>query len=388
MNQQPIAPEYELNNIQRELIPLTIINKTKRSNLFFYLNGTSDPNNPGGNWYYLKDLDGNVSQCHPNDSTTDYSIQITEDEQKLKLPRLSAMRMYFSFDKKLEFTVGPHGIPDSPSGWNVNMNYHTLFDFIEPTWEINPNEPTISRNTFGWNTSQVDMFGLPITLELTGLDDNGNPTTGKSGFNEAGLRNKIFNAIFNAPAPWNQLLISDGNFYPRVLCPYKGMELNLFPEDHLDGYINDVWKHYETHTLKISFGGIAYSGQVTEQIFVFKPDNGEGEILNFPKPTSKMVYEEGPKPAAGTSDMTTANMIKKALGAGFMRSTLLANPEQPVCDSTKYYEDGYINWYAKTFHEYGMDHKAYAFGFDDVCSQSSFFSVHYPESAKITLLEF
>jgi hypothetical protein len=370
--------EYPKNNIGRELIPLKITNQTNRGNLYFYVVGTTKPANSENNCYYLSDFNGNVTLCTKVNGETSYSLPLTETETIIQLPRLSALRIYFSFDKKLNITVGDKGIPSSPAGWVKDTNFQTLFDWVEATWEVNASDMTL-----GGNTTQVDMFGLPFALSLIGFDANKQPLTVTGGFSHGGLRHQIFEAFKKISAPWNKLVISDGEDY-RVISPYHGMELDeLFPRNQLDDYINQVWAKYTTDTLTATAEGITFTGQVSEGNLVFT--NSTSDTITFPKPNSFMVYTSGPIPTKGGAK---AGVIQAALQAGFMRSTLLRSSTLPDCNFADYYQDEPVNLYAKTFHHFGTDGGAYAFGFDDVCSRSSFIIVHNPISAQITLLEF
>lgn len=307
-------------------------------------------------------------------------MPLTGTETVIQLPRLSAIRVYFSFDKKLNLVVGDNGVPGSPAGWAKDSNFHTLFDWVEATWEVNETDMTL-----GGNTTQVDMFGLPFSLSMTGFDANKQPATVTGGFSHGGLRHQIFKALEEAPAPWSKLIISDaatGEAY-RAISPYHGMELEQFPRNQLDDYIHQVWEKYSNEKLTATAEGVKFTGQVDDDNLVFTAADGE-EII-FSKPDTFMVYTSGPLP---TTRGAKAGILQAALQAAFMRSTLLLSSVVPECNSANYYRGEPVNLYAKTFHEYGTDGGAYAFGFDDVCSHSSFIIVHNPISAEITLLEF
>ncbi|KAF0250572.1 MAG: sugar hydrolase [bacterium] len=373
--------DYPKNNIGREIIPMKIINQTKRENLYFYVVGTTDPKNPANHCYFLSDFNGNVTLCTLVKGETSYSLCLTEAETTIQLPRLSGMRIYFSFDKKLNVLVQENGIPSAPAGWVQGSNFQTLFDWAEFTWEVNATDMTL-----GGNVTQVDMFGLPFAFSLTGFDPNGQPVTLVGGFSSGGLRHKIFNALKQAPAPWNNLVVSNaatGEDY-RAISPYHGMEFDqLFPYDQLDNYINQVWEKYTTETLTATAENAIFTGQVSEGNLVFT--SSTDRTITFPKPNSFMVYTSGPMP---TVDSKKAGVIQAALQAAFMRSTLLLSSSLPDCNVADFYQGEPVNLYAKTLHEFSMDGKAYGFGFDDVCSESSTVIVHNPLSAQITLLEF
>jgi hypothetical protein len=378
--------EYPKNNIGRELIPLKISNQTNRGNLYFYLVGTTEPKTPEHHWYYLSDNNGNVTLCTPSDGTTIFSLPLTEAETVIQFPRLSAVRIYFSFDKKLDVVVGENGIPGSPIGWANDANFQTLFDWIEATWEVNKTDTTL-----GANTTQVQMFGMPITLSVTGFDANKQPVTLTCGSSRGVSRHQIIDAFKQAPAPWNKLVISDAatGEDSRVLAPNAAMGFEqLFPKNQLDDYINQVWTKYATEALTATAENVTFNGKVSEGNLVFT-SSPPGITITFPKPTTSMVYDSGPVHTnVPEKDEGKAGVIQAALQAAFMRSTLLLSSQLPDCTVADFYRDEPINLYAKTFHQFGTDGKAYAFGFDDVCQQSGVIIIHNPRSAELTLLEF
>ena len=72
------------------------------------------------------------------------------------------------------------------------------------------------------------------------------------------------------------------------------------------------------------------------------------------------------------------------------RSTVLVDPnlaDNPNCPNpSTYYQNQPLNKYAQLWHTAGIGGKAYSFGFDDNCSQSSFKLIFNPTKLTITLL--
>jgi hypothetical protein len=385
------VPIYPRNNIGREIIPFQIVNQTGRDDVFFYVVGTTDPVTPAFKWFHLTDGHGNVTKCVVGNNQT-YSMPLPQGNQTIWLPRLSAIRVYFSFGKKLYLDVGANnGIPTSPAGWLPDTNYHTLFDWIELTWEKNLDQNGAFHDfTLGGNSTQVDMFGLPMALALTGFGPLGNHITVQGGFRAAGVRNNILQTIEGVGDPWRSLVVTDQatGFAYRVISPYHGMELNLFPRNQLDDYINAVWNHYQSHPLMAFAVDTNYVGQVAQAgpnkgKLVF--ENNARPAIIFNKPTGFTVYTSGPLPE---TTGPRADRIGATLQAAFMRSTLLTHNMVPFCDSSAFYQADPVNLYAKTFHHFADGAGAYAFGFDDVCEKSSFIIVHNPLSLQITMLGF
>jgi len=90
-------------------------------------------------------------------------------------------------------------------------------------------------------------------------------------------------------------------------------------------------------------------------------------------------------------DATAAGVVKASLQAALMRTTLLVNSnltnDPASCpDPSTFYNNAPVNMYAKPWHANGIGGKAYGFGFDDVCSQSSFNLVFNPTAFTVTLL--
>jgi hypothetical protein len=76
-----------------------------------------------------------------------------------------------------------------------------------------------------------------------------------------------------------------------------------------------------------------------------------------------------------------------------MRSTLLTNsafgirPDSQYCrDPAQFYQGDTTSFYAKYIHENNVENKAYAFGIDDNCHQSSYVQVSVPKQLTVTLV--
>jgi hypothetical protein len=313
----------------------------------------------------------------------------------IQIPRLKAGRMYFSIAKSLDVLVPPNGRPGIDNLPVLgNKNFETLFDFMEFDWQFSSDPKWPGTSVLGFNTTQVDSFSLPFGIELKGLEPSrGEKVVPWSGFKmgmngKPGVRKKIFDNMKQAPAPWNKLVTDY-----RVLNPEKGMLITdkdkKFPENQLDDYITRVWDFYKRSALIATVeAGATLIGSVNDQDnLVFTSSDGQNRIA-FPKPTTKTVYSSGPL-STENPESRNAGIIRAALQAGFLRSTVRVSNALPACDTSQFYTEDPINWYAKTIHEAASDgFGAYAFGFDDVCSNSSYVGVRDPESVTIHLLNF
>jgi hypothetical protein len=175
------------------------------------------------------------------------------------------------------------------------------------------------------------------------------------------------------------------------------MELELFPKNQLEQYINDVWSYYRKNQLLVSVVGGEYAGLVQsdgpdKDLFVFQPPEGSSQTpVRIQNPNTN--HHEGF--VSGSKDVymcqvqldvvpptplpVDAEQIARNLGAGFMRSTLgqgVVNgvnlDRLPLCNEVgQYYQHQPLNQYATAIHKHSILEKAYAFGYDDVCEQSS-----------------
>ena len=174
------------------------------------------------------------------------------------------------------------------------------------------------------------------------------------------------------------------------------MELDLFPQNQLETYIDRVWTYYTKKNLLVTVNGRDYTGLVhgegpNKGLFVFEPPTGYGlqpVMIKNPNTNSRVGFISGfkdvyecqiqldvvpPKPLPADS-----GDIARDLGAGFLRSTLGVGvihgvdfDRLPACDQIgQYYKraDRHVRGY---LHENAILQKAYAFGYDDVCEQSS-----------------
>jgi len=230
------------------------------------------------------------------------------------------------------------------------------------------------------------MFGLAMQIILKGKD-GGKTVTQRAGFKDPEARAKIFAALNDAGAPWKRLTIGNR----RIIAPYHGISLNLFPKKQLDAYINAVWAKYGTEKLKATTEGLNYTGQVIKGRLVFK-ENGGSETFSFAKPTTSEAYENGLTPdpnPPGPGPGARARAIAAILSASFMRTTLLVNrnliDERTACKVRQFYTHEPVNLYAKALHAFSIGKLAYAFGFDDTCQQSSYVQVSDPELLQIVI---
>jgi beta-galactosidase len=310
-----------------------------------------------------------------------------------------SLRVYVSFGAELYTTTAPDGNPTSPSGWSPGdpvqgENYKVLWDFFELTWT----RDDAATTALGANLTQLDFFGLPLQLDNYGYEpDLTTPVQLTTGF-EGDARSAIVTSIQGLGEPWAALVVPDLNpSFPgiplRVFSPYHGMELELFPKNQLETYVDHVWDYYTTQRLSVTVDGREYTGQVqgegpNQGLFLFEPPAGSGlppVLIQNPNQNHREGFVSGSKdvyecqvqldvvpPEPLSSD---AAQIARDLGASFLRSILAVGADLdrlPACDQVgQYYQHDPVDQYAAVMHEHAILSKAYAFGYDDVCEQSS-----------------
>jgi Beta-1,3-glucanase len=405
------------NNRGLETIPFQIVNRSGLdASLYIWIQGIIPDKTPT-EYVYTNDLKGNVEDTPKGSTKATFSILFPEKDTTIALPRLVALRIYLSFGERLFTNTSADGNPVSPSGWSPGdplqgENYTKLWDYFELTWT--KDNPTTT--SLGANLTQLDFFGLPLQLDNYGyMPDLKTPEHLKTGF-EGNARSSILKTIAGLPAPWSKLVHPDPNpAFPgiplRVFCPYHGMELGLFPKDQLEAYIDRVWTYYASNKLLVRVSGGDYTGLVhstgpNKDLFVFEQPAGSGlapVMIKNPNSNrrdgfisgSKDVYEcQIQLDVVGPQSLSAdAGDIARDLGAGFLRSTLgqgVVNGVNldvlPLCDQIEqYYAHEPINMYAATLHKHAILQKAYAFGYDDVCEQSSVGITKNPKRLVLTV---
>jgi Beta-1,3-glucanase len=203
----------------------------------------------------------------------------------------------------------------------------------------------------------------------------------KSEIDKPGIRDKVYQAMKQAPPYWRKLAVDAS----RVLSPYKGMEIGIFPALILNNYISRVWEFYGPREMKATGeGNVPFVGSVKGGKLVFSSSETK-EVITFAKPTAKQVYTSGPV-SEQVPESANGRRIRAYLQAAFMRSTLLVDDfDLWACDSSQFYKYNPINHYAKILHEAAAGDGAYAFESDDACSKSNAISVRSPEFIYINL---
>lgn len=291
----------------------------------------------------------------------------------IRMPKFSG-RIYFSYGQKLVFKLTTGGLVQPAVQNPSDPNRNILFNW---------SEYTLNDSGLWINSTQVDMFSAPYAVGVQAADG----TVKNTGHLKPGGYNGFYNALRGQPGGWANLIQTraDGTVL-RALAPGHGIEAGALPANIMDDYINRVWNKYTTSTLTVtpfaSQPGIKYYGRVSGGVMNFT--NGSGTVVtSFQKPDSDSVF--GCYKRLDAPNDQVRGPISRTLCAGFNRSTLLTNPNQPDAGSANFYQDVVTNHYARKIHAQMADGKAYAFAFDDVGAHESLVHDGNPQTAYVTL---
>ncbi|MER7780512.1 glycoside hydrolase family 64 protein [Streptomyces sp. NPDC096191] len=290
----------------------------------------------------------------------------------IRIPKLSG-RIYFSYGQKLDFRLTTGGLVQPAVQNPSDPNRNILFNW---------SEYTLNDSGLWLNSTQVDMFSAPYTVGV----QRGDGSVISAGKLKAGGYNAVFNALRAQPG-WGGLIQTrpDGTVL-RALSPLYGLETGALPAAVLNDYINRVWQKYATSTLTVTpFGNqpsTKYFGRVSGNVMNFTNSSG-AVVTSFQKPDASSVF--GCHRLLDAPNDLVRGPISRTLCAGFNRSTLLSNPNQPDPSAANFYKDSVTNHYARIIHDRMADGKAYAFAFDDVGNHESLVHDGNPAQAQLTL---
>ncbi|MGW7431723.1 glycoside hydrolase family 64 protein [Streptomyces sp. NPDC054861] len=291
----------------------------------------------------------------------------------IRLPKFSG-RIYFSYGQKLVFKLATGGLVQPAVQNPSDPNRNILFNW---------SEYTLNDSGLWLNSTQVDMVSAPYAVGVK-RPDGSVATTGR--LKPGGYRG-FFDALRGQPGGWANLVHTraDGTVL-RALAPGHGIEAGALPAGVMNDYINRVWSKYATSTLTVTpFANqpsVKYYGRVSGNVMNFT--NGSGALVtSFQKPDSDSVF--GCYKLLDAPNDMVRGPISRTLCAGYNRSTLLTNPNQPDTSSAGFYRDAVTNHYSRKIHAQMVDGKAYGFAFDDVGAHESLVHDGNPQQAYVTL---
>ncbi|MFJ9930137.1 glycoside hydrolase family 64 protein [Streptomyces misionensis] len=291
----------------------------------------------------------------------------------IRIPKFSG-RIYFSYGRKLDFRLATGGLVQPAVQNPSDPNRDTLFNWSEYT--LNDSGPWL-------NSTQVDMFSAPYSVGVRRSDG----TVSTTGRLKPGGWSGFFSTLRAQSGGWSGLVQTraDGTVL-RALAPLYGVETGALPANVMDDYVNRVWQKYTTSTLTVTpFAdqpGKKFYGRVSGGVMNFTDSSG-AVVTTFQKPDADSVF--GCHKLLDAPNDDVRGPISRTLCAGFNRSTLLTDPNQPDTTPGDFYQDAVTNQYARAVHGQMADGKAYAFAFDDVGNQESLVNDGAPQQAYLTL---
>jgi hypothetical protein len=275
-----------------------------------------------------------------------------------------SVRLYVSLGSPLSMNINP-GTPVGVAAPDINNpsdpNINTPFDWIEFN---------LQNNTIFCNTSQVDMFGLPMVMTLYDNAAGGGYTVnGEVGITEtAGAIMSEFAS--SVPSQFQNLETP-----VRIVAPIHGsFGSGGANANYLSSYIAGVWNQYKTSSCVIQMGGKTYSGTVNagNQLAFTTAGDSNTYLVNYP---SDQDVWQGAGTMAETTNLGNGQITSVELA---LEAIICASFHRHVIDNTAnvntpsaYYQTAPYDYYAQFWHIHSINGAAYGFCYDDVNTQSS-----------------
>jgi beta-glucanase (GH16 family) len=317
------------------------------------------------------DNSGNLIPCVSGENGSSYAMTLAAFNALQFPATMTSGRLYVSLGTALNIPIntaanGSVGVAypniDNPSDPNIN----TTFDWIELA---------VIGNAIWCNTTQVDMFGIPMELQLYTGSATSYSLYGSSGITECS--SNIFSEYSaSVPAAFAGLAQAQ-----RIVAPIHGSFGTAGANaGYFDAYINSVWTQYATSALPITMNGIVYTGRVGSDGRLAFTDPGDPTTYYVSKPATNDVW-------GGSGALATGNSTELALEAqicaAFHRHVIdnAANLNNP----SAYYQAAPADYYSQFWHKHSTNALAYGFCYDDVNNQSSTLSSANPRGLIITV---
>ena len=256
----------------------------------------------------------------------------------------------------------------------------------------NPNDPNIDvtfdfaemaivpTTGFFGNTTRVDQFGFPVKLRLQGLGGY-DQTVG-----ETETRAALISAFTaNVPAEFKGLGQAPYTPY-RVIAPAHGTFGTGKPNGHyLDAYIASAWSYYTTNTLTFTDQQGTFTGHVVNGAFVFTDGQGTYTIARAPTTQEALLGNgvlndpSGQVPGPGGDKQL---QIQAQMCAAINRH-IVEDPAHWYTQSY-HYQTAPGNYYAKFWHDHGVNKLAYGFAYDDAGNFSPSLHTASPTTVTVT----
>lgn len=343
-----------------------------------------DPNNntfswvqPNGTKTPISAADANASNHLTYNGTNYPNYAFTLAQSKLLLlPQMYSGRIFISYGSPMYMTSIGSGTGAGYAGPNAqnsaDPNNNTHYDWYEFTYN--------SSGVF-INTTQVNQFGLPLTLDVYGNNRTFHQQTG------------ITQTIAQIDSEWNSTVPAPFTSTPisnlRILSPAEtNFGAGQANGTYFDSYISQIYSYYQSTPLTVTlFGTRTFSGNTNGSTFTLNEVNtgngafqgGTGYVIGHPN-TQQVLVCNGPF-ATGDPNNSDRNTVELALEAQLCAAInrhVATNVSQWNTPSA-YYQAAPANYYAAFWHKVGINGLAYGFSYDDVNSQSSTITTGVPE---------
>ena len=318
-----------------------------------------------GQWSYLKSdgtlvhinhLDANAPNHLTKNGVNYANMSFTLDQAStVTMPtHLEGARMYISLGSPMYIPIAP-----DDSGWGgpnlgnpTDPNADVYFDWYEFAYQY-------GVTPFGGNTTQVDMFGFPMTARLQQTAIGYDQTIGITL-----SRDQVFSQYSAAVGSAFQPLVTPY----RILAPHSSASFapGGSQANYMQSYIDQTWSYYTTHPFTLTHQGVTFTGGVVNGQLQFTRNGAGPFFLNEPT-TSDVLACSGALASRSLSPQELE--LGAELCAAFNRGVALdtANWYNPA----SYYTNSIHNDYAAFWHQISIDHRAYGFPYDDVNDQSA-----------------
>ncbi|RKE23654.1 glycoside hydrolase family 64 protein [Streptomyces sp. TLI_171] len=319
-----------------------------------------------GQWSYLKP-DGTLAHINHLDETAPghltkngrnyaaMSFSLAQAATVTLPAHLEGARMYLSVGSPMYIPISP-----DDAGWGgpdllnpADPNSDVYFDWYEFTYQY-------GVIPFGGNTTQVDMFGFPVTARLeqtaTGYDQSVGITLTRD--QVLAQYGSTVGAAFRPLAGPYRITA------PRTAAAFRpgGAQAG-----HLQAVIDQAWAYYSANQFTLTRLNQTFTGRVTGGRLQFTKDGTGPFYLNKPTTTDVMACS-GALASAGMA--STELELGAEFCAAFNRGVAL-NTAQWYAPGSYYPAPVAKNDYAGFFHTIGLGHRAYGFAYDDINDQSS-----------------
>jgi Beta-1,3-glucanase len=290
--------------------------------------------------------------------TPSYDMKLSTLQSKgITIGEINSGRIWIGLGSPVYFHIFAGGGFTQPDVANPSdPNADTYFDFAEFS---------LDASGLHANTSQVDAFGIPMTMNVIGA------TNKTVGITEP--RSLLFSQFSSSvPAEFKGLVDPMGY---RINSPKKSPSFN---KNYYTDYINEMWSYYQTRDLSISTIFGTYVGRASGDVMTFI-NSANGSMYKVQKPSSADFIASAGSIVTGDE---TAKAIKARISAIIQRHVATA-PAQNI--PSQYYQTAPTNYYSLFWHQHSLNSLAYGFDYDDVFDQSSSINDANPTLMKINV---